>query len=830
MNKFTNETNEIIIRNKVASIPQIIQKTDEWYQAKTSIISATEVATILNCNPFQTVNQLFYEKTTEEPKGPKGPKGPREEGIENVAVKWGTHYEPIAKQRLKERYPQIIDIIELGLAFHPSEIRVGASPDGLILLQTNEQIQLWLVEIKCPFRRQLTQKIPYHYWLQIQTQLFVWTNLLKQKDLVLRGCLYCDNRFDMEAQHTYYEQYVLYDENTFLSHILPEIKLFLTWISPEPQAKRARVTDNVKSLYLKYLDHTHIYSQKQYKNYVNNDLLLDWLDLYGDLEEKNTTSNNYAYSPQLDDKINKYLHIFKETVEVSQTLPKPVFVDKPHKKHNGLPYKQLSKTYEALKNKAPLICNGALYNPDNNMLGYFDIIIQNQYLKIVFPVAYEKIKMAELPFNSNDYTFIQIKECHLKLCTKNIYILNSSPNHKELKMEQAHLHQAIGYQTLVNFTGYSFIISSFASYNAKGVTYENLNVLQSLGLFEPQVHDRSYTQQLHEYHEFLTKLHTEGKNWTIDPPSRPELYPNMKNVSDYGWRTYKSLLAEKNKDLTLLWNIGPQERYKLFKQNITNWGQLEEDSLKWNPHYRQIIHNMITSYTGGGCLNIDQIKLTKSPIEFFLDFEFINHYTDTSDFPISKPVKYIYMIGCVHVNHQTGSMVYRNYLINRLNKEQESIMVNQWLKEMISDNEESLDLSIFHWGNAEKNQIEAYLPQVNLNVNLNDLNLHMTDLCEAFKLYEVSVPNCWSYNLKEISRSLYTLHQIQTTWASNMSGDDTIGSIMSAERECLNGKYTRLCDVPIMSDVIQYNYVDCKVLEEIVRCVRDAEHRQALHE
>jgi putative phage-type endonuclease len=797
------------IVGKIMTIPQIEQQTKAWYVIKQKIISATDTTTIFNCNPFKTPAQLYQEKCAEVDEVDKTD--------DDEATRWGTHYEPIAKKLLKKRHPNILTLIDLGLGLHPTMTHIGASPDGLLIsLDDKKQLHLWLVEVKCPFRRCLTQTVPYRYWLQIQTQLYVWTNLIRTLGLTLDGCLYSDNHFGLDNQHTYYDQYITYDEHLFTTQILPELDSFKHLIDTHhPPKKKCRIINEALNNFKIYLKQSHINTQKQYRNFVNNDLLLDWLNLYGDKNNKDKFSNNsFKNSWHLKENINQYLHMFQETTNGFITLQCPDYIDIPNHNSKGTSYGQLKRTYDALSHRVPLICNGVLYNPINNMLGHYDIMIQSQYLSIVFPQAYKKIKDANLSYSPNKYTFIQVKDCHLKLCNQNLYVLNASNGHKEAKMQQIHLHKVLQDQQIVTFTDYSFILGAHASYTSKSTTYENFNSLNSIGLVNPTTRDERYEQKITQCLDFIHQLHTVGDQWSIDPPCRRELYPNMKNVMDAPWKTFKHQLATKNKDLTIMWNIGPCERTKLWDESheiITRWDQLNNNSLKLNQHYQQIIQNMVNSNTKHQPVNLNKIQLEQKPVEFYLDFEFINHYNDMSQFPICQPINYIYMIGCLHFNHITNQIVYRNYLINRLNKDQEKQMINQWLQEMVQDNNNDPEITIYHWGNAEKNQIESYL-----QLPLEEAHLQLVDLCEVFKTYEVTLPNCWSYNLKDISKALYALQIVKTTWTSKVTGDNTISTIIKAESACQKGKYNRLCDIPEIQEIIQYNYVDCKVLEEIV--------------
>jgi len=88
------------------------------------------------------------------------------------AFKWGWRYEPVARQ-LFEQCISDADGIEtvvydgLGRIRHPTLPRLGASPDGLIM---KGKRMGRLLEIKCPITREIDNKVPLHYYCQMQLQ------------------------------------------------------------------------------------------------------------------------------------------------------------------------------------------------------------------------------------------------------------------------------------------------------------------------------------------------------------------------------------------------------------------------------------------------------------------------------------------------------------------------------------------------------------------------------------------------------------------------------------------------------------------------------------
>jgi putative phage-type endonuclease len=161
---------EKLIKDK--SIPQ---RTPEWYDARSNMITASSASNFLVnnnetcssyikdfkledtfkingkcCNPYGSKTRYIIEKV----------KGSKFKG--SVATFWGQRYEDIVTDLYKLKHKT--EIIEFGLIKHPKYNFLGASPDGI----TPDGV---MIEIKCPYRRKITGIVPFYYWQQVQLQL-----------------------------------------------------------------------------------------------------------------------------------------------------------------------------------------------------------------------------------------------------------------------------------------------------------------------------------------------------------------------------------------------------------------------------------------------------------------------------------------------------------------------------------------------------------------------------------------------------------------------------------------------------------------------------------
>lgn len=189
---FYPDVNPIELRERVAEIksyrkklkrllevPLIKQKTQEWYDLRKNLITASDFAQALGAGKFGTQKQLIEKKclTKDEPMK------------SNPFFDWGNMFEQVAS----DIYSDIrnVKMYEFGLIPHPKHNFFGASPDGI----SNLGIML---EIKCPLKRKITGEIPTQYFYQIQGQLDVCG---------LRECDYIECEFQRWEN---YDEYCLF--------------------------------------------------------------------------------------------------------------------------------------------------------------------------------------------------------------------------------------------------------------------------------------------------------------------------------------------------------------------------------------------------------------------------------------------------------------------------------------------------------------------------------------------------------------------------------------------------------------------------------------------
>lgn len=140
---------------KLLARPRIEQHTDEWYNARQFRLTASDVGSVLGCNPYCSKKTVFKRKTFQS-----------KPFAGNFACRHGQKYEPLARKAYE--YVTGIKCLkdDIGLVTHKDFSEFGASPDGVAI---DHPI---ILEIKCPLSRKIIPgEIPEMYMCQVQFQL-----------------------------------------------------------------------------------------------------------------------------------------------------------------------------------------------------------------------------------------------------------------------------------------------------------------------------------------------------------------------------------------------------------------------------------------------------------------------------------------------------------------------------------------------------------------------------------------------------------------------------------------------------------------------------------
>ena len=141
--------------------PQPVQRTNEWYNFRNSLLSASSLWKALGSQ--SQVNSLIYEKCKAH-----------NNDFERISygtstpMHWGVKYEPVTIMIYEDLYQTTIG--EFGCIRHSKYPFIGASPDGININPSSLKYGR-MIEIKNIVNREITGIPKEEYWIQTQIQM-----------------------------------------------------------------------------------------------------------------------------------------------------------------------------------------------------------------------------------------------------------------------------------------------------------------------------------------------------------------------------------------------------------------------------------------------------------------------------------------------------------------------------------------------------------------------------------------------------------------------------------------------------------------------------------
>ena len=148
---------------KIKSKVQPDQRTDEWYDFRWNMLTASSIYKALDTQAKQ--NELIVDKCK--------PINKKKYSTVNTesAFHFGHKFEPLSTNLYEYLFNTKVG--EFGCIRHDNYNFIGASPDGINILESNKRFGR-LLEIKNPKSREITGIPKKEYWVQMQIQMEVW--------------------------------------------------------------------------------------------------------------------------------------------------------------------------------------------------------------------------------------------------------------------------------------------------------------------------------------------------------------------------------------------------------------------------------------------------------------------------------------------------------------------------------------------------------------------------------------------------------------------------------------------------------------------------------
>ena len=601
------------------------------------------------------------------------------------------------------------------------------------------------------------------------------------------------------------------------------------------------------------------------RNWMLDDPLLDWLQLYGKSRDYIPRSELANYDRRLD-----FLEfIFERGREfengVCRLLQKQYEVTTmAHDYRDISSLQKAQETYETMRCGAPIIYQAVLWDAQNMNYGSPDFLIRSDVLHSLFPGSFSEVEAAvsapDLTDSGWHYRVVDTKFTTLHLNASGSEVSNegSGPAYKaQLYIYNRMLGRLQGFEPPE-----SYLLGRGWQRQQSGSSFRGSNAMELLGPV-PQAgnvaNKVAIAAAVEEANRWVRRVRTEGKDWQLLPtPSVPELYPNMSNADDGDmlleirpaelephigeedsidqWMGVKKWLASELKELTQLWQVGVRKRREAHATGIYRWDDPDitpaavgVNGPATGPTLAQLL--FVNTHDGPPVLPLRIEKTrnewcTASDMEFYVDFEYCSDLNDDfANLPEKGGQPLIFMIGCGHV--ENGEWQFKSFVTEDLSEEEEIRIIQNWVDYMYSVRDR-LDPQndvprIVHWSGAELIALEKAhnSARVRHQIQANWPQLGWYDfLQEVMRTEPIVIRGALGFGLKAVANAMHSHGLIETNWAD--SPVDGLGAMVGAWRcdEEARAKGISMKEEQLMHEIARYNEIDCKVMMEIVRYLR----------
>lgn len=567
------------------------QNSTIWQNIRKNLITATDVSSILGCNPFKSDRELLIEKCYTKADG----EFTKNNLYNSDAVNWGHKFEPIAKNLYEKT--NNCKVCTSGLIGHNKIDWLAATPDGFVMnenrtydddeIKDNRNIKK-LVELKCPFNRDVYEDIPIYYWMQTQIQMEVCDvdscDLFVCKFLDIDEKNYETEQFMTKGKeegfywklHNHKVFHIKRDKRWFSKNVSKFQKFYNDMMyfrdnideligvkkrrrsrSPSPPNKKQKVSpiihpeaENAETR--KNVNFSNFIAPSSLRNYFLNEPLLDYLKLYG-------FKRSIIGDPKSSE-LGFIEHITKSGIEFEkETINNLMKIVKNNKmkcveiadKNYAFSLEKYEQTIAHMKKGVDVIFQGVLIDYDNKIRGIPDILIRSDKINTIFD---DDIYPAELEYvknilNKKKYHYVPVE---IKYAT---LILNSNGSHLRNDINfmyykaQVYLYGSM----LSNIQGvemnYGCIIGRKYKYTCKKEDFYIDEPLEKMALID--FGDTKLKNKVQDAINWVVDLRNNGSTWKFFDEKYYNHYLNKSNKLGINNNIDYDKLANDLKDIKL---------------------------------------------------------------------------------------------------------------------------------------------------------------------------------------------------------------------------------------------------------------------------------------
>lgn len=591
-------------------------------------------------------------------------------------------------------------------------------------------------------------------------------------------------------------------------------------VADHTRSKKQRLTGPLRVFrrtFKKWVSATHTY------NYMLNDPLVDWLKL----KRKRVR--------QVPKREGGFVQFIKNCgIEFENKLVK--YIDE-----NICPVKYgadritsatCRKTVQMMNAGYPIIHSAPVRNVQKRTQGIIDLLVRSDIIgRLVDENPLTKAEQTLTAPNLHKpyhYLVIDAKFSTLPLRADGRHLLNSG-RYPAYKAQTWIYNEAVG--EIQGLTPqYAFILGRRYRYTKTDIVYRSNMCLDKLGVIDFKGVDSEYPELATKAIDWVRDVKKNGKNWTIDPPTRDELYPNMCN--DAGeWQKEKESIAERLGEITHIWNVGLRHRNYALNSGIRSWR--DPNCTTANINLRGVRAEAIDKILFINRQN--EVKILpqhiksnmygwkKSTNEMFVDFETMSDiFSGFENIPEQNNTDMIFMIGVGW--EEKGEWKYRSFVCDSATAEEEYRIMNEFYELVRERHFPRLNYWCAEnrfWAKAENKQFDLAFAEADqermdrIRNEWKDID-DWADLYVLFRSEPIVIKNCFNFGLKNVAKAMYGNGMIQTKLDSQCDSGMTA---MVKAWQCYQNKEKPL-ETDVMKDIIKYNEFDCKVLWDIINYLR----------
>jgi hypothetical protein len=552
-------------------------------------------------------------------------------------------------------------------------------------------------------------------------------------------------------------------------------------------------------------------SASRTRNYLLNDPFIDWLELY---YNKNLLSSkkkqNLKQKPRNEKKINcDFLNmLFKKGNDYEQEIFTRLDQSFPEEtiticqdRTDFFNRDNYKKTIKAMEDKIPIIKQAMLINNNNKTFGVADLLIRNDYLEKITTFRLQDKVQTNFK-HKYYYVVIDIKWSEIHAYKKLDGISNAS-RIPAYKGQLAVYNLALGHmQGYIPDTAYIWAKQD------------------KMGKINYSTDDKFYIEKTRDAINWIRELRLFGHDWDCYNPNRPEMYPNM-TCSNTMWDKIKQQIAEKNKELTLLWNVGVKNRNYAHSKNIFTWDDsrcsaknLNINGAKVAPILDKIIEvnrnsEIIIMPENKKLENNDCNWQKKTKSDLFIDFETFNDcFFDEKELNYGHS-NVIFMIGVTY--YENNNTNYKYFVMNEYTIKEEERVISEFITFVNKFNRPKL----YHWSHAEYTMLKGASKRHKNKFDKFIDNSIFIDFYKIFKEEPVVIKDMFDFSLKSVAKAM-TKHNLINLLPPNVSCQDGLMASTNAIKYYTSVFNNQEDNFKIICDILEYNKYDCDVLQAVV--------------